>query len=372
MSFIYDELIRELAFAEVAQDILRDAQNELYLNMRFLDVALSSLTLLPDGQIRPAGTDGAVFYFRPDSLAELFRKGRESVNRLYLHSILHCLFAHLWENHAAEALLPPPGFAPDDLSRDGQHSPIRSVSDNASHDKNASRRSRAKDAEYWNLACDIAVEYVIDGLYIRAIHQPMSTLRRGFYRALEENAAAPVSINMNPDSTVTGSSATGSSHPAAAFEDSVPNCSFRNTSDPILQNVSGNSASSGNRPALTAQRIYRYLCQVRPVQARLDQLKWEFTVDDHSRWEQNLAAHPNSPDTQMKNSSQKKADSKEINDMGSTPNFANSAPNQARSNSQNDTRREQEQRKPDASDAQKKWEDIRDRMQTELETFGKK
>ena len=50
--------------------------NELYLNMRFLDVALSSLQFVPDGQIRPVGTDGVHLYFHPDALAELFRTGR--------------------------------------------------------------------------------------------------------------------------------------------------------------------------------------------------------------------------------------------------------------------------------------------------------
>ncbi|MCD7745688.1 MAG: VWA-like domain-containing protein [Lachnospiraceae bacterium] len=327
MSILYDEQARELAFAEVAQDILRGAQNELYLNMRFLDVALSSLALLPDGQIRPAGTDGTVFYFRPDSLAELFRKGRESVNRLYLHSILHCLFAHLWERNPVEAFSVQPGFAPDDPSRDGQRSHtgshigsyigshIGTVADDTGHG-NTVRRSSVKDKEYWNLACDIAVEYIIDGLYIRAVHRPMSALRRGFYRALEEDAAA-----------------------------------------------------SGSRPALTAQRIYRYLCRIHPVQAKLDQLKWEFAVDDHSRWVQDSASPPNALDSQMKNRSQKEADdknSKETNDTGDTP---DTAQNQLPTPDQNKTR--QEQQAPDASDVQKKWEDIRDRMQTELETFGK-
>ena len=52
MNPVYEEQKQTLDFIEVAGDILRNARNELYLNMRFLDVALSSLAYLPDQQIR--------------------------------------------------------------------------------------------------------------------------------------------------------------------------------------------------------------------------------------------------------------------------------------------------------------------------------
>ena len=56
---------REVVFAEIGMDILRNARNELYLNMRFLDVALSSLVLVPEQQITVTGTDGNALYFNP-------------------------------------------------------------------------------------------------------------------------------------------------------------------------------------------------------------------------------------------------------------------------------------------------------------------
>ncbi|MCD8396761.1 MAG: VWA-like domain-containing protein [Lachnospiraceae bacterium] len=269
MSVIYDEQARSLAFAEIAQDILRGAQNELYLNMRFLDVALATLRPLPDGQIRTAGTDGIFYYFQPDQLTEVFRRGREYVNRLYLHSILHCLFAHLWTQ-------------------------------------------KDRDLEYWNLACDIAVESIIDGLYIRALHRPMSALRREFYHTLAEDADMPDSTNTRPSSG-------------------------RNSS-------SGGTAS---RPALTAQRVYRCLCRIHPVQAQLDRLKREFAVDDHSRWQKaDRAQQPYIPAPQQ--------------EASSNPN--NSPQEQPPTANQTNT---------SSSEAKKRWEDIRDRMQTEMETFGK-
>ena len=214
MNPVYEEKKQSLDFIEIAGDILKNARNELYLNMRFLDVALSSLAFLPDAQIRISGTDGSILYFQPDALVALFRRGRVSVNRQYLHSIVHCLFSHPFTGHG-------------------------------------------RDREYWNLACDIAAEYVIDGLQKKAVHLPKTALRREVYR------------------TVAG-------------EDSV----------------------------VTAERVYRYLCGLHLVQAQLDMWKREFTADDHSRWEQE--------------------------DSG--------------------------QNRP--TPRKQRWDDIRDRMQTELQTCG--
>ena len=49
---IYQEKEETLSFVQIGMEILRVARNELYLNMRFLDVALSRERVLPDGQIR--------------------------------------------------------------------------------------------------------------------------------------------------------------------------------------------------------------------------------------------------------------------------------------------------------------------------------
>ena len=77
------------ALTGVCTDILKNARNELYLNMRFLDVALSSLLFSPDFKAEGIGTDGFVLRYNPNRLSELFRKGRVYVNRAYLHMIFH-------------------------------------------------------------------------------------------------------------------------------------------------------------------------------------------------------------------------------------------------------------------------------------------
>jgi predicted metal-dependent peptidase len=214
MNPVYQEREAQIDFVEIGRDILLHSRNELYLNLRYLDVALSSLQFVPDAQIRVTGCDGSHLFFQPDTLVNLFRNGRASVNRQYLHSVVHCLFGHLW-------------------------------------------RGGGRDATYWNLACDIAAEYVIDGLQLRCVHLQLRAARRTYYAQLREEAKV-----------------------------------------------------------VTAERIYRKLCTEHPLPSQIELLQMEFTVDDHSRWE--------------------------TRDSRKSP-----------------------------SQQERRWEDIRDRMQTEMELFSK-
>lgn len=202
--------------AAVCRDILVNARNELYLNLRFLDAALSALSFQPDFTARGIGTDGYALTFQPEYLADLYRRGRVWVNRTYLHSVLHCIFAH-----------------PD--TRGGR---------------------QERD---WNLACDIAVESMIDGLYMKCLHRPQSAVRREFYGRIE-----------------------------------------------------------GNVKVMNAQSIYRFLTDEGLPEGRYLSLIKEFYADDHSAWEENR----NRP--RMK------------------------------------------------SERKSKWDDIRQKMETEMETFSKK
>lgn len=202
--------------AAVCRDILVNARNELYLNLRFMDAALSALLFKPDFTARGIGTDGYLLTYEPGYLAGLYRKGRVFVNRTYLHSILHCIFAH-----------------PD------------------------TRGKRQK--KNWDLACDIAVESMIDGLYLKCLHRPPSAVRREFYGRLE-----------------------------------------------------------GNVKVMNAQSIYRFLTEEELPEGRYLSLSKEFYADEHSYWE-------------------------------------------TRDNRPNLT-----------SERKNKWDDIRRKMETEMETFSKK
>ena len=49
----------------IGKEILGTARNELYLNMRYLDLALCSLRYQMDTAAQTAGTDGYRIYFEP-------------------------------------------------------------------------------------------------------------------------------------------------------------------------------------------------------------------------------------------------------------------------------------------------------------------
>lgn len=138
---IFKEQMVSEELVSVCMEILRNARNELYLSMRFLDLSLSSLYFAPELSIDGMGTDGSGLFFQPSQLAALYRKNRIYVNRTYLHSVFHCLFCHIW-----------------------------------------TRKKRAE--EYWNLACDIAVESIIDDLHYPCIHLAISPVRRELYMRL--------------------------------------------------------------------------------------------------------------------------------------------------------------------------------------------
>ena len=72
MNALQKQYERELALQDIGMDILKNARNELYMNMRFLDVALSSLRFEVSGGVHLTATDGRVLQFHPEMLASLF------------------------------------------------------------------------------------------------------------------------------------------------------------------------------------------------------------------------------------------------------------------------------------------------------------
>lgn len=79
---------------QIGSRILSASRNELYLSMRFLDVALSSLRYEMNLSSLYVGTDGEKILFNPRYLIQRYLSDRVLVNRAYLHMLLHCLFRH--------------------------------------------------------------------------------------------------------------------------------------------------------------------------------------------------------------------------------------------------------------------------------------
>lgn len=209
--------LEELDTVNLSVIILYQSRSELYLNMRFLDVSLSSLDFQADWGRNGVATDGGAVYYGPEYLLKLYGQGRARVNRAYLHMLLHCLFCHMYTQGD-------------------------------------------RDKEYWDLACDIAMESVIDGLYQKCVHVPPSPLRRETYLRLRKYLMED------------GRTGRGMNEPESRSK------------EPARQ-----SADAGTRreaPALTAQRVYKALWNMKLSPRRLGLLREEFMVDSHDLWEQ--------------------------------------------------------------------------------------
>ncbi len=139
--------------SEMAGKILLFVRNEIYLDLRFLDIALSALPYKTDNSIQTFATDGAYLSVSPAQVLRVFQQNAPFLNRLYLHTILHCIFSHPWT-------------APEDV----WSAPAR--------------------VSLWNIACDIAVEYTIDGMGKPCTRRILSWIREKIYTELKENNSA--------------------------------------------------------------------------------------------------------------------------------------------------------------------------------------
>ena len=128
---------------DMAGKILKFIRNELYLELRFLDVALSALESKPDDRVATFATDGTYLYYSTEQVIRVFQNNEKFLDRAYLHTVLHCIFAHLWIG--------------------------------------GKRRQ-----ELWNLSCDIAVEYTIDKMKKKCTRRALTWSRQQIYQTLEQ------------------------------------------------------------------------------------------------------------------------------------------------------------------------------------------
>lgn len=138
----------------MARRVMEQIRGELYLDQRYLNAALGALPPAPLNSTQTAlATDGAQLYYPPEWVLTTYRKNRRYLPRAYLHSLLHCILRHLW------------------------------------------LRDR-RDADLWGLACDIAVENILDSLNSPATTRPVGWLRQQTYAQLKDQckllAAGPI------------------------------------------------------------------------------------------------------------------------------------------------------------------------------------
>ena len=139
--------------ARMGGEVLAVVRSGLYLDFRFLDQALAALTPTADERCGVLATDGTILCYQPSALLRLYQKNPKYLNRLYLHTVFHCIFRHLW---------------------------LRGK----------------RDKRLWDLACDIAVENVIDGLGRKSVQRPLTWVRQHAYEEIiaQEKVAAAAPI----------------------------------------------------------------------------------------------------------------------------------------------------------------------------------
>ncbi len=131
---------------KIGREILFSARTELYMGLPFLDEALSALAVTDGGyDTDTLATDAKNLYFSGAWLAMQLEHSRTSVNRAYLHSVFHCLLRH-------------------------------------------PAKSKNRDTPLWDLACDIAVESMLDSLDYRCVQADKPSIRRkNTYRRLRQS-----------------------------------------------------------------------------------------------------------------------------------------------------------------------------------------
>ena len=169
--------------AEIGMEILQTTRSELYLQLPYLGAALSALTFREGEKLTLSlATEGETLFFNGNWLAERYLRGRTVVCRAYFHVILHCMLRHL-------------------------------------------AKKKGKAPELWDLACDVAVESILDELDYRCLEGDPSPAKESFY-----------------------------------------------------------GECRGQMPVLTAEGIYRYLLRLGLPEYRLAQLQRAFLQDDHGLW----------------------------------------------------------------------------------------
>ena len=84
---------REEMPKELADNSMTLARNTLMVHLRFMDRAISHLTLTCDGEI-PFATDGRALYYEPWTVLQRYQAEPNAVNRDRMHALLHCVFRH--------------------------------------------------------------------------------------------------------------------------------------------------------------------------------------------------------------------------------------------------------------------------------------
>lgn len=136
---------RQFQIRSLAGEVMRLAHDGILINMRFLDVALSKLKTVCREQTGAHLFDGSTLYYDPAHLLLQYQTAPHYAARLYLHTLLHCIFYH--------------GRTMDKMNR-----------------------------VYWDLATDIAVEHTIVDIGLHLTELPSDDLLQNRLALLRKQA----------------------------------------------------------------------------------------------------------------------------------------------------------------------------------------
>jgi len=93
-----EESSKETLSADLAAQVIQLARNTLFVNLRFMQRALSNLEIKSyDGTHNIAfACDGRSLYYDPAYVLARYKENANIINRSMLHSLLHCVFHHDW------------------------------------------------------------------------------------------------------------------------------------------------------------------------------------------------------------------------------------------------------------------------------------
>ena len=136
---------RQLQIRNIAGEVMRLAHDGILINMRFLDVALSRLKVVCREQTGAHLFDGMMLHYDPALLLGQYKSAPHYAARLYLHTLLHCIFYH---------------------------------------GRNTDKLNRA----YWDMATDIAVEHTIVDMGLHLTRLPADDLLQNRLELLHKQA----------------------------------------------------------------------------------------------------------------------------------------------------------------------------------------
>lgn len=128
--------------SKLAKDVLRLCRNQILVNLRFMDAALSRLTEAEIEGVTLA-TDGKYLAYDARHILRCYKEDRAHPVRDYLHAVMHCVFRHNFVHTLT-------------------------------------------DQKAWDLACDIAVEHSITQLGLRAAQSARETRQAKAIQTLQK------------------------------------------------------------------------------------------------------------------------------------------------------------------------------------------